>query len=144
MQLTPHPVYGRSIALACTGLAHRRGLQFHDHPVTLQGSRDLHAQHHHHGPARLPLPRASLLTRHFYALWLVPGLTLLGVGVGGDRRRRRMLGMLLALRCLLCCCLQPACSSTNTQPPVSGTPAGNVHHHDHRDLGQRHQEQPLR
>jgi len=64
-----------------------------------------------------------LLRRHFYAMWLaVPGLALLGVG--GGRRRRRILGILLFCALFALLLLQPACSSTATQPPVSGTPPG--------------------
>ena len=56
-------------------------------------------------------PAASLLTRHFYALWLaVPGLTLLGVGVGSDRRRRRILGMLM-----VCALFRPAAAAAGVQ-----------------------------
>ena len=51
-------------------------------------------------------------------MWLVlPGLTLLGVGVGGDRRRRRILGVLLFCALFAMLLLQPACSSSNTQAP---------------------------
>jgi hypothetical protein len=71
----------------------------------------------------------SLLTRHFYAVWLAfPGLAVLGMGVGGKQRRRRILGILTgilpgcALFTLLL--LLPGCASKNTQAPVSGTPAG--------------------
>jgi len=58
-------------------------------------------------------------------VWLgIPGLSLLFVGMGGNRRRRRIAGilMLCAMSLLL---LIPACSHTNQQAPVSGTPAGN-------------------
>jgi hypothetical protein len=69
-------------------------------------------------------PAASLLTRHFYAIWLaVPGLTLLGAGIGSSRRRR-VLGVLLFFALFGLLLLQPACSGSSTQAPVSGTPAG--------------------
>jgi uncharacterized repeat protein (TIGR01451 family) len=60
----------------------------------------------------------------FYAIWLaVPGMALLGFGVG-DRRRRRLLGILaLGAVCALLI-FQPACSGSKTTQTVSGTPAG--------------------
>jgi hypothetical protein len=68
-------------------------------------------------------PAASLLTRHFYAIWLiVPGLTLLGVGIGD--RRRRIVGMFILCVVLSLLLFLPACSKTTTQAPVSGTPPG--------------------
>jgi hypothetical protein len=70
-------------------------------------------------------PAASLLTRHFYAIWLmVPGLTLLGVGIGCDQRRR-IAGMVVLCILLALLLFLPACSKTTTQAPVSGTPPGN-------------------
>jgi hypothetical protein len=66
-----------------------------------------------------------LLTRHFYAFWLmVPGLSLLGVGVGGGHRRR-IAGMLFLCVTFTLLLLLPACGSTPAQAPVSGTPPGN-------------------
>jgi hypothetical protein len=63
--------------------------------------------------------------RPLYALWLMfPGMALFGVGFGGKHRRGRVLG-LLALSVLFgLVLLQPSCSSTKTQPTVSGTPSG--------------------
>jgi hypothetical protein len=123
VQLTPNPVYGTSIALACPGLPLASACNFTSNPVSLQGP----------GSSTLNItttarpvvtPAASLLTRHFYALWImVPGLTLLGVGSGS--RRRRVLGMFLLCGMFVMLLLLPACSSKNTQAPVSGTPPGN-------------------
>jgi hypothetical protein len=125
VQLSPHPAYSHGISLACTGLPAGAQCNFTTNPVTLQGP----------GTSTLNItttarpvvtPAASLLTRHFYAMWLVvPGLTLLGVGVGGSRRRRIM-GMLTICALFPLLLLQPACSSgTPTPTPVSGTPTGN-------------------
>jgi uncharacterized repeat protein (TIGR01451 family) len=125
VQLTPNPVYGSSISLGCTGLPTASTCAFTSNPVTLQGP----------GSSTLNIattarpvitPAASLLTRHFYAMWLmVPGLALLGVGVGSDRRRRRITGMLLLCVLFALLLLLPACSKSTTQAPVSGTPPGN-------------------
>jgi uncharacterized repeat protein (TIGR01451 family) len=129
VELSPQPVYSSKITLACTGLPTGAACNFTNSPVSLvagPGTSTLNIT----TTARPITPTTtSLLTRHFYAVWLAfPGLTLLGVGVGGDRRRRRILGRLMgvlmssALFALLL--LLPACSSKNTQAPVSGTPAG--------------------
>ncbi len=122
--LTPHPVYSSKITLACTGLPTGAACNFTNSPVTLlgPGSSTLNLT----TTARPITPTtSSLLTRHFYAVWLAfPGLTLLGVGVGGQRRRRRILGLLTFCALFALLLLLPACSSKNTQAPVSGTPAG--------------------
>ncbi|MFZ0860876.1 MAG: SBBP repeat-containing protein [Candidatus Sulfotelmatobacter sp.] len=125
VQLTPHPVYGTNISLACAGLPTASSCNFTSNPVSLQGP----------GASTLNItttvrpiatPIASLLTRHFYAIWLmVPGLTLLGVGFGGDRGRRRVAGILSLCVMFALLLLLPACSGQVTQAPVSGTPPGN-------------------
>jgi uncharacterized repeat protein (TIGR01451 family) len=67
-------------------------------------------------------------TRPLYAFWLmIPGMAMLGVGAGGKRRQKKMsrLRGLFALSMLFALVLlQPSCSSTKTQPTVSGTPSG--------------------
>jgi hypothetical protein len=63
--------------------------------------------------------------RSLYALWLmVPGMTLLGWRVGGKGRKVRLLGLLMLSLFFALMLLQPACSSTKTPVPVSGTPSG--------------------
>jgi len=54
---------------------------------------------------------------------MIPGMAL--VGMGGNRRRRRILGTLMLCTLFALLLLVPACSSSKTQTPVSGTPAGN-------------------
>jgi len=126
LQLTPTPVYGSNIGLTCSGLpTGPTTCNFSTTTVTLQGASPVAPTLSITTTARpIPLPTASLFSRHFYAIWLVPGLAVIGVGMGGDRRRRRVAGMLLLCAVLMIVVLQPACSSTTTQPPVSGTPAG--------------------
>ncbi len=125
VQLTPHTVYSHSIALSCSGLPTGAGCTFTTPSVTLltAGSSTLNLT----TTARpVVTGAASWPTRHFYAMWLaLPGLTLLGVGVGGGRRRRRIMGILMFCAMFALLLLLPACSSTSTQAPVSGTPAGN-------------------
>ena len=124
VQLFPNPVYASNISLTCSGLPPASSCGFSPASATLSS-----------GPAAPVLvitttarpinTTAGLFSRHFYALWLpVPGLALLGLGVGSDRRRRRMAGIVLLCVVLLLLVLQPACSSSTAQPPPSGTPAG--------------------
>lgn len=127
VQLTPHPLYSPNITLSCTGTPTGAACSFAPASVALQSTSPGAATLHITTTARPIVTPASLWTqRHsYYAFWLfVPGLALLGAGVGGDRRRRRILGffMLCALFSLLL--LQPACSSSSTQPPNTGTQAG--------------------
>jgi hypothetical protein len=63
--------------------------------------------------------------RPLYALWLMfPGMALFGVGFGGKRRRGPVPGLLGLSVLFALVLLQPSCSSTKTQPTVSGTPSG--------------------
>lgn len=123
VSLQPNPVYASNISLACTGVPTGSQCNFTNNPVTLlgPGSSTLNIT----TTARpVVTPAASLLTRHFYAFWLmVPGLTLLGVGIGD--RRRRTVGMFFLCALLSLLLFLPACSKTTTQAPVSGTPPGN-------------------
>ena len=126
VQLTPHPIYPSSINLSCTGLPTAAACNFTSASMTLQSP----------GPATSTLnitttarpvvtPAASLWIRHFYAIWLVvPGLTLLGVG-SSSKSRRRMVGIMMFCLLFAMLLLQPACSSSSSQTPVSGTPPGN-------------------
>ena len=125
--LTPHPVYSSKISLACSnGLPTGAACNFTNSPVSLLGPGSSTLNITTTARPIIP-PVASLRTRHFYAVWLaLPGLTLLGVGAGSSRRRRRrcMLGIFLFCGLFGLLLLQPACSGSNTQLPVSGTPAG--------------------
>lgn len=122
VSLQPNPVYASNISLACTGVPTASQCNFTNNPVTLlgPGSSTLNIT----TTARpVVTPAASLLARHFYAIWLiVPGLTLLGVGIGD--RRRRIVGMFILCVVLSLLLFLPACSKTTTQAPVSGTPPG--------------------
>jgi len=119
VQFTPHPVYTTSIALSCTNVPPGATCGFSPASITLNGP----------GTAALVIsttarpivtPASFLLTHNFYAmLVIVPILGWLAVG-----RRRRMAGTILMSAMFLSLLLLPACSKTSTQPPVSGTPAG--------------------
>ena len=123
VQLNPHTAYSSSISLACSGLPTGATCNFTTQSVKLVG-----------GPASStlnlvttarPVVTPATSFRTLYGVWLaVPGLTLLGVGVGGERRRRRILGVLMLCALFALLLLQPACSGSSTQAPVSGTPPG--------------------
>lgn len=69
-----------------------------------------------------PNPTTRLHTpRMFYALWLLPGLVLAGMG-GSGRRRKNLMGLFLLLSMMSGLLLLPACSSTNN----SNNPNGEV------------------
>jgi hypothetical protein len=124
--LTPNPVYGVSISLSCSaGVPTQAACNFTTSPVTLQSSSPGTSTLNLTTTARpIPVPAAqSRMSGRFYvAVLVVPGLALLGAGVGG--RRRRLLGVLFVLALFPLLLLQPACSGSSTQPVVSGTPAG--------------------
>jgi len=123
--LTPLPVYGSPISLACTGLPPGAACNFN--PGTLPGLQGPGTSTLNITTTARPVTTIGSIfgARQFYAIWLaIPGLTLLGVGAGGDRRRRRMMGIFFAGALFALLLLQPACSTTTTQAPVSGTPAG--------------------
>lgn len=125
IQLTPHPIYSGSIALTCTGLPNASSCPFTTSPVTLPTTSPGATTMTITTTARpVVTTRVNQLSGRFFAIWLsLPGLALVGFGVGG-RRRRRIAG--LFLMCFLCgfLLLQPACSNPTQQVPPSGTEAG--------------------
>jgi uncharacterized repeat protein (TIGR01451 family) len=125
VQLTPHPLYTSSITISCSGLPAASNCSPSTSPVSLTSTSGTSVTLAVHTTARPVItPAASIFTRHFYAFWLIlPGIAL--VGAGGNRRRRRIFGILMLSTLFALLLLVPACSSTKTQPPVSGTPAGN-------------------
>ena len=125
VQLTPHPLYTSSITISCSGLPAASSCSPSTSPVSLTSTSGSSVTLAVHTTARPVItPAASIFTRRFYAIWLIiPGIAL--VGVGGNRRRRRIFGILMLCTLFALLLLVPACSSTRTQPPVSGTPAGN-------------------
>jgi len=124
VQLTPRPLFNASISLSCSNLPTATACAFTPQSsVTLQNTSGATATLTITTTAR-PIPTVSLFTRHFYALWFVfPGLTLVLAGFGGSRRRR-VAGLLMLCQIFLLLLFLPACSHTQAQAPVSGTPAG--------------------
>ena len=127
VQLTPNPLYGSQITISCSNLPAATTCGFSPNAtVTLQSTSGVTVGLNVVTTARPVTPTtALLLPRRFYAIWLmVPGLALVGMGIGGNRRRRRIAGLLLLCWILLLVVLLPACSKSATQAQVSGTPAG--------------------
>jgi len=121
VNLSPVPIFSSSITVSCSGLP--AAATCASKSVTLSNT----------GGASVPLAitttarpatGASLFTRHFYALWfMIPGLALVGVG-RSDQRRRKILGILSLGVMFAMLWFLPACSSSKTQTPPAGTPAG--------------------
>jgi hypothetical protein len=124
--LTPNPVYASNISLTCSQIAPGAGCSFSPASVTLNSSSPAAPTLNITTTARpVPLPAVTLFSLRFLAVWLpVPGLALIGLGMGGDRRRRRMVGLMLLGLVFALILLQPACSGSSLQPPPAGTPAG--------------------
>jgi hypothetical protein len=123
--LTPRPLYTSSITISCSGLPAASNCSPSTSPVSLTSTSGTSVTLTvHTTPRPVITPAASIFTRRFYAFWLIiPGIAL--VGVGGNRQRRRIFGILMLCTLFALLLLVPACSSSKTQPPVSGTPAGN-------------------
>ncbi len=125
VQLTPHPLYTSSITISCSGLPPASNCSPSTSPVSLTSTSGTSVTLAvHTTPRPVTTPAAGIFTRRFYAIWLIiPGIVL--VGAGGNRQRRRIFGILMLCALFALLLLVPACSSSKTQPPVSGTPAGN-------------------
>ncbi len=123
VSLTPHPLFQPGINLSCTGQPTGAACNFTPTgPIALQGVSGATATLSISTTARPTItPAALLVPRQFYALWLgIPGLMLF---VGG-RRRRHMAGITMLCLTFGLLLILPACSKSNAQAPVTGTPAG--------------------
>lgn len=124
LQLSPDPVYGAQVSLTCGSLPTGAKCNFTSNSITLNGPQSptlnltTTAQ-------PVPIGNSRLGRNWIYALWLVPGVTILGVGASGKRRWKRLLGWIALPMLLALVFLQPSCSGSATQQlPVSGTPTG--------------------
>lgn len=123
VQFTPHPVYTTSISMSCSGVPAGAACNFTPSSISLNGP----------GTAGLTIsttappiitPASLLVTHNFYAtIVLIPILGWLAFG-SANRRRRRIVGTIMLATIFWSLWLLPACSTTVTTPPVSGTPAG--------------------
>jgi hypothetical protein len=130
LTLNPNPVFGSNVSLTCGGLPSGASCNFTpSNTVSLNGPQSVTLN-----LLTTPQPVTTANTRSWrsplYALWLmVPGMAVLGIGIGGKRRGRRnalsrlmgVLGLGVLFTLVL---LQPSCSSGRTPPTVSGTPTG--------------------
>ncbi len=129
VQVTPRPVYGNPVALSCSNLPTGAACNFTPSgSATLEGS----------SPATVTLglttTAQSITTAaaqtglaRFFAVWFaIPGLALVGIGAKSERRRRwwRVAGLGLLLLMFSQLVPLPGCSSAQTLPPPTGTPAG--------------------
>jgi uncharacterized repeat protein (TIGR01451 family) len=122
VQLSPSPVFGANVSLACGSLPGGTTCSFSSSSVTLNGpqSSTLNLQT---APQPVPIANSRSWRSSFYALWLmVPGLAVWGLG--GKRRRSWWLGGLTLCVLFALIFLQPSCSGGRTQPTVTGTPTG--------------------
>lgn len=128
VQLAPHPVFGTNVSLSCTNLPTSSACNFTpSNSISLQGSSPATATLNLTTTAQsITTARARFGLGRFYAVFLgVPGLALVGIGIGGDRRRRwRVAGLFLLLVVMAQLLPLPGCSTQQTQPPPTGTPPG--------------------
>jgi hypothetical protein len=125
VQLTPHPIFNANVTLSCSNNPANTTCAFSPSgAITLQSSSGATATFSIATVARpIVTPAAILFPRFFAGLGLlIPGL-IFAAGSGG-RRRRRVAGTLMLFCVLMLIVCLPACSSTKTQTPASGTPAG--------------------
>jgi trimeric autotransporter adhesin len=126
--LHPNPVYGTNVSLSCSNVPTSASCNFTPgSSISLQGSSPASAT------LNLTTTPQTILTassksgwRGFYAVFLgIPGLTLVGLGIGGGRRRRwRVAGLFVLLVVVAQLLPLPGCSTVQTQPPPTGTPSG--------------------
>jgi uncharacterized repeat protein (TIGR01451 family) len=126
VQITPHPVFGTSVALSCTGQPAGSNCSFTpSNSVPLIGSAPATATLTISTTAR-PIVTTSNYRgfgRLYAACLIVPGLAFVGIGMKKGNRRRFAGCLLLGLLFLQLVPL-PACSSAKVQPPPAGTPPG--------------------
>ena len=123
--LTPIPVYASAITITCnTGLPSASTCTPTSSSVTLNGPTAVTLNV---TTTARPVTIASSKTGRgvFYALWLaVPGIALLGFGVGTISGGGGWWEFLMACAVLAVLALLPACGGTKTPAVVGGTPAG--------------------
>lgn len=119
-------VFGANISLTCSALPTGASCNFTTSTITLGSGAGSASTILNVTTTAQPVNTASTLWQgRFYALWLtVPGMAFLGMGAGGKRRRTWILGLIALMAFFAVMLLQPACSSSKTQPTVSGTPSG--------------------
>ena len=123
--VSPSQTYGANVSLSCTSLPVGASCGFSPATLTFTGPG---SQSSVLNLTTTPRPVTTISSTGwsspFYALWLmVPGVALFGLG-SSKRRRSRLLGLFVLWTLFALVILQPACSKTKQQIPVTGTPAG--------------------
>jgi uncharacterized repeat protein (TIGR01451 family) len=122
--VSPTSTFGANVSLSCASLPSGASCGFSPATLTFTGVGSQSAVLNLTTTAR-PVTTITSLGWHgpFYALWLMfPGVALFGVG--SKSRRSRVIGLCLLWTVFALVVLQPACSKTKQQIPVTGTPAG--------------------
>ncbi len=122
--VSPTSTFGANVSLSCASLPSGASCGFSPTTLTFTGPGSQSAVLNLTTTAR-PVTTITSLGWHgpFYALWLMfPGIALFGVG--SKSRRSRVIGLCLLWTVFALVVLQPACSKTKQQIPVTGTPAG--------------------
>ncbi len=132
VQVSPtNGVFGGNVSFSCSALPSGAAFNFTNGTVNLANGPQ--ATTLNITTTAQPVSTAGTASRgrSLYALWLmVPGMILLGLAAGGKNRgglggkKSQFLGLLMLSVFFALVLLQPACSSRQIPPPVSGTPAG--------------------
>jgi uncharacterized repeat protein (TIGR01451 family) len=125
VQVSPQPAFGSAVSLTCSGAPTGAGCNFTSSSVNLANGPQSPTLNLTTTPQPLSTVASTTPQRPLYALWLlVPGMSLLGIGIGSKRLRRRWLGLLTLSLFFALALLQLACSTAKTPAQVSGTPTG--------------------
>ncbi|HZZ15689.1 MAG TPA: SBBP repeat-containing protein, partial [Candidatus Sulfotelmatobacter sp.] len=126
VQISPQPTFVSPVSLTCSGAPTGASCNFTSSSVTPSNSPQSVALNLTTTPQPVTTVASAAGRSPLYALWLlVPGMSLLGIGVGSKRVRRRWMGLLILSLFFALVLLQPACSSgAKTPAQVSGTPTG--------------------
>ncbi len=125
--ISPDPNFGSAITITCTVPGAATGVTCAGNPSTVTPGSSPSSISIGVGTTVRPITTTTSIGRHgpIYAFWLgLPGMALLGLGMGGSKRRRRLFGFLALAAIAATFALQPACSSGSTQVPPIGTPPG--------------------
>ena len=125
VQLTPQGAFGANVSLTCSGAPAGAACNFSSTSVLFSGgtSSASSALNLTTTPQPIAIAKSGGWRGPFYALWLmIPGMAVFGLG--SKRRRSRWVRLLAPPTLLGLVLFLPACSSSKTQPQVSGTPSG--------------------
>jgi uncharacterized repeat protein (TIGR01451 family) len=120
--------FGANVALSCSALPSGAACNFAN--TTLQLSQGVGSASTTLRLTTTAQPVSTVSStewrRPLYALWMVPGMAVLGLGAGSKRcgKKGRVFGLLMLSVFFALVLLQPSCSSSKTRPQASGTPSG--------------------